>query len=112
MLGLEDSVASELMLSANILPHLHMRDTPSESLMPFFVEIWILRNGQRLILWMREFFRSECRLTPSINAAWQSCRGSEGQCDPPAALVLLSAWQTQPNACARVHAPAPALACR
>ena len=92
------------MLSANILPHLHMRDTPSESLMPFFVEIWILRNGQRLILWMREFFRSECRLTPSINAAWQSCRGSEGQCDPPAAFIMLSAWQKRQHACARVRA--------
>ncbi len=109
---MEDSVAWELLLSTNILPHLHLRHTPSDNLMPFFVEIWILRNGQRLMLWMREFFRSECRLTPSIKAAWQSCRGSEGQCDPPAALVLLSAWQTQPNACARVHAPAPALACR
>ena len=43
--------------------------TPSESLMPFLVEIWILRNGQRLMLWMREFLRSECKLTPRIIAA-------------------------------------------
>jgi len=37
--------------------------------MPFLVEIWILRNGQRLMLWMREFLRSECKLTPRIIAA-------------------------------------------
>ena len=85
---------------------------PSESLMPFLVEIWILRNGQRLMLWIREFLRSECKLTPRIIAAWRRAgadsrgQGAGGRQGPSALAARSAREHAAPRAvCAQLRRP-------